>query len=175
MLKIQELPAYRGGAFRNFEHFVLLVVTKDIVWTEPDHAALINPLTGNPYKAESFDESLIEYYDSITEDISRYHIFADFNIKFRSPDSLEIPAFKNEINGFTLYNFTITPQKILPYVTVARRQARKKEYYQRMISGSRCQEIINYLDNKVPPLFRDGHIIPGNIIIATRSNIDIED
>jgi len=176
---IQELPAYRGGAFRNFEHFVLLVVTKDIVWTEPDHAALINPLTGNPYKAESFDESLIEYYDSITEelseDISRYHIFADFNIKFRSPDSLEIPAFKNEINGFTLYNFTITPQKILPYVTVARRQARKKEYYQRMISGSRCQEIINYLDNKVPPLFRDGHIIPGNIIIATRSNIDIED
>ena len=176
---IKELSTYRGGAFRNFTHFVLLIVTKDIVWTEADKSALRSPLNENPLKAEEFDQSLVEYYDSIkdelSEDISRYHLFADFNIKFHSAESLEIPAFKNKINGFTCYNFTVTPQKILPYVTVARRQARKKEYYQRMISGSRCQSIINYIDNKVPPLFREGHIIPGNIIIATRFNTEIED
>lgn len=175
---INGLKSYRGGKYARYTHFVLFIATKDIIWTGRDFAALTTPIPNNALRAHAFDEEITEYYrvikEELSEDIAKTHLLADMGVRFPPQQALQIPVFKNTIKGITVYNFIITPQKILPYVSVARREAKIKEYYQRMVNGKRCQEIINYLDSP-DTIFKKGRIIPGNIVLATRPNITIEE
>jgi len=190
---------YRGNKFKHYSKFELIFVTKDIVWTEDEERALTSPLkldkkdcpkplnsdkvhysirSGRTLSSKKFDSEVINYYLSLEKelsaDIARFHILADYNLKFPDTESVEIPAIKSVVKGITSYNFVIAPQKILKNVYVARRESKNKSHYQRMIKGKRCEDIINYLDmgtetykSELKPLFPEGPIIPGNIILAS--------
>ena len=167
---------YNGGKYSRYTHFVLFLATNGMIITKGDTDALTESLEGRPYKALHFDENFFDYYNLIknqlSDEIARWQLLADLGIRSLHQDSLKVFALKTKTKDFDIYHFVANPKKILPYVTVARRSSRQKDYYQRMISGSRAQSIIDYL-NKPDNVFPRGPIIPGNIILAAQPEIDM--
>lgn len=169
---------YHSGKYKYYTHFQLFIATKDIVYQKPDIEACKEKTAEDPYSqrllyCRFLDEDYLNYYLNLKEELSgeiaKYQLLADLSMHLQHKDIFKVVAVKNIIKGCEVYNFVSTPQDIMEYVTVARRQAKQKQYYQRMIDGDRCQDIIDYLDTP-DYLFPKGQIIPGNIILATDPN-----
>ena len=123
----------------------------------------------------------MEYYidlaKRISEDVARYHLLADigaFQIRSEGGKDIELSALRTEMKDLEMFNFVINPKKLIPLVSVARRESGmfdSVESYQRMVDGKRLKEIAGYLDKK-DEVFTKGKVIPGNIIIATNQKIN---
>ena len=165
--------SFRAGVYSKYSYPIIFMAIKDIVVNEETRNSIIRELTGVG-KAFLFDEKLFNYYIGISEQlqpkIAQWHLLGDIGANLMPYDvRLRINTIKTEIKGFRLYSFVTTPQRLLPYIRVVRREVSSiydSKYYQRIIDGSRCDEIKEYLDNTGGDLFQQGQIIPGSVILA---------
>ena len=177
---------YNGGRFQRFSFFKLFFAVKGLELGLSDREALTETLDAPADTFERrclpsllFNEKVFEYYeilsDRVSANVARYHLMADmgaFQIRSEGGREIDLSALKTELKGFTLFNFVISPQKLIPLVSVARREADRFDYvesYQRMIDEKRLVDIAAYL-NETDDIFTSGKVIPGNIIIATNQD-----
>lgn len=108
-----------------------------------------------------WDNKSITYYEELVSSLgkfAKYSLLADCDIPPVPRDELKVPAFRTEIEGKVLFNFTVDPRKLLRFCYVARREVGKEDYYQRILKKRRLHEIAQFINT--------GGLFANNIIVG---------
>lgn len=103
----------------------------------------------------------VYYYERLAKAIpfrAQYDVLADLGLEMSGDETLSIPAFRVVSNNIEMYNFFVAPDDLIKISYVARREAGKKDFYQRMIDPSRLTKISEFLES--------GGVFPTNIVIG---------
>jgi len=140
-------------------YVVIIFITKKIEVSE----AQIETLEKTYPKIKYASEHILEYYSDLYNKIGEYAVYnflADFGIRPKEKNILELTALKTKLGKFSVYSFYAKPKELLKYSYVARRFSTKEAFYQRMLEKSRIKKIEKFIN--------DGGIFPTNIIISLK-------
>ena len=111
-----------------------------------------------------WDKSYLEYYTQLSRIISKNALFsllADIEVKPESNESLLLPAFEVKSAGrpnYKLFTFCVEAREFAKFCYVARRREGDQNFYQRMISKSRMNQIAKYINK--------GMVFPNSIVVS---------
>lgn len=114
-----------------------------------------------------WDDSFVNYYSDLYRTIKKfavYNLISEMKIKPRVQDSISVPAFNILVSDYSIYSFFVKPKDLLKVAYVARRDMSKEEYYQRILSSKRLENIKKFLN--------DGGIFPNNIIVSFNEKVN---
>jgi DGQHR domain-containing protein len=142
---------------RNYDKIVYIIAVKqkEISQSDTDLASQ------SPNTIHLLNETAIEYYETLASTIgewSKFTFLSDLKISPVPEDELKIPTFRVEINGKIVYNFFVEAEKLLKFCYVARREAGKEDYYQRVLTKNRLADIAKFVEN--------GGMFANNIILG---------
>ena len=143
--------------YASYKQFEWLIVTNNIQHTNTEKQLATNS------KIHLIDSQVIEYYVSLVRLIQQPNALRNFlgelAITPRDLQMPRLPAFRirldKQVNG---YLFWCEPHDLLQVAYVARRGTGTEDYYQRMLSKSRIQNIKKFID--------DGGVFPNNVIVS---------
>ena len=137
---------------------VFAFFTSEIVLIEKDRKR------ADDAKVVLFDTNELTYYESLASQVgpaARYQLLADL-LPGReiSGLSLDVPAVKTRMGGYSCYTFSMSPEYLLKIAYVSHRTKGKPsdvDTYQRMLKKGRLANIRDYIS--------DGGVFPTNIVV----------
>lgn len=137
---------------------VFAFFTSEIILTDNDRAR------AGDAKVLLFDSNELTYYESLVAQVgpaARYQLLADL-LPGReiSGLSLDVPAVKTRMGGYSCYTFSVSPEYLLKIAYVSHRTKGKPsdvDTYQRMLKKGRLTNIRGYIT--------EGGVFPTNIVV----------
>lgn len=145
-----------GGEYKQPVAFVLF--TSEIILTDNDRKR------ADDAKVLLFDANELTYYETLAAQVgpaARYQLLADL-LPGReiSGLSLDVPAVKTRMGGYSCYTFSVSPEYLLKIAYVSHRTKGKPsdvDTYQRMLKKGRLANIRDYISR--------GGVFPTNIVV----------
>ena len=143
--------------YASYKQFEWLIFTKNIKHTDSEkQLAAENSI-------HLIDSEAIDYYVNLVGLIQQANAARNFlgelGIMPRDLQMPRLPAFRIELdNDVKTYLFWCEPHDLLQVAYVARRGTGTEEYYQRMLSKSRLNDIKTFIDHK--------GMFPNNVIVS---------
>tara|TARA_Y100000590_G_scaffold467910_1_gene648527 strand:+ start:100 stop:2214 length:2115 start_codon:yes stop_codon:yes gene_type:complete len=143
--------------YGKYEYVFSILLAKNYQFSEADKEyASEHPKIS--LKADEFFDYYNELYKKLGE-FAKFDLLGELGVRRKKYDHLKTIALRSEYGKtLELYQFMLNPKYLLEIATVARREKRGENYYQRSMKDKKIKEIAEFVNK--------GKILPNSIIMA---------
>ena len=148
--------ASKDPIYKKYNRFFHMLIGQNYQFPLSDKA---HALTGS--KIILKDDSFHDYYRELYKKIGRYAKFdllGELGIRRGWRENIQTIALKSTFGTIELFQFMLNPKDLLEIATVARREKRGENYYQRQMKDSKIKQIAEFINK--------GKILPNSIILS---------
>ena len=160
-LRGKRLQIQRGmknnDTYKKYDILIQVLLGKKYQYTEADKDYAKNDRLKIILKEDDF----YDYYRDLLKTIGKYAKFdllSELGVRKQNISRIQTLALKTYYAGVELFQFMLNPKLLLEIATVARREKRGENYYQRKMKPKKISEIAEFITAK--------KILPNSIIIA---------
>jgi len=144
--------------YQTYKRFEFTIVIRNIKCTDGD-----KKIASQKPQIHLIEFQTLKYYQSLAGIIGErgtvFHLLGEMGVQPRDFDMPRLPAFRVRLAKDSLaYLFWCDPNDLLKVAYVARREAGREKYYQRILSSQRLRDIRKFI--------KDGEIFPNNVIVS---------
>jgi DGQHR domain-containing protein len=107
------------------------------------------------------DDSFHDYYRELYKkigDYAKFDLLGELGIKRGWNENIQTIALQSTYGNLELFQFMLNPKELLEIATVARREKRGENYYQRQMKDAKIKQIAEFVNK--------GKILPNSIILS---------
>ena len=108
-----------------------------------------------------WDRSFMDYYKELLSRIGQkalYNLLGEIEIHPSEHKPISLPSFRVVVQSTPHYLFFVSPNELLKWAYVARRELGREKFYQRLVEKRRIAKISDYVNS--------GHYFPNSVIVA---------